>query len=258
MNAKRLTVQRVMTTLVLLVSALLGMAPLPAPRAAHAAHGSWTQTAWTTPSSTLYAVGSGSNVFFSGGTAGVCAGSGPWCADGGGTLRLLGNWTSDSGNPYSSDLNADGISEVLLASWHNGSTHAFDGGRIQWGQGGPSWSTINATLLPTLGVLGIAVADLNGDGRPEVIFANYYNGSSFVTDSYIYWGSASGYSTSARTSLPTLGAVGIAVADLNNDGRPEIIFANYRNDSTSDVNSYIYWGQPGGNLRDAIRHELAH
>ena len=185
-------------------------------------------------------------MFFSGGTAGVCAGSGPWCADGGGTLRLLGNWTSDSGNPYSSDLNADGISEVLLASWHNGSTHAFDGGRIQWGQGGPSWSTINATLLPTLGVLGIAVADLNGDGRPEVIFANYYNGSSFVTDSYIYWGSASGYSTSARTSLPTLGAVGIAVADLNNDGRPEIIFANYRNDSTSDVNSYIYWGQPGG------------
>jgi len=45
MNAKRLTVQRVMTTLVLLVSALLGMAPLPAPRAAHAAPppppGSW-------------------------------------------------------------------------------------------------------------------------------------------------------------------------------------------------------------------------
>jgi hypothetical protein len=99
MNAKRLTVQRVMTTLVLLVSALLGMAPLPAPRAAHAAHGSWTQTAWTTPSSTLYAVGSGSNVFFSGGTAGVCAGSGPWCADGGGTLRLLGNWRSDAATP---------------------------------------------------------------------------------------------------------------------------------------------------------------
>jgi uncharacterized repeat protein (TIGR01451 family) len=246
MNAKRLTVQRVMTTLVLLVSALLGMAPLPAPRAAHAAHGSWTQTAWTTPSSTLYAVGSGSNVFFSGGTAGVCAGSGPWCADGGGTLRLLGNWTSDSGNPYSSDLNADGISEVLLASWHNGSTHAFDGGRIQWGQGGPSWSTINATLLPTLGAGGVAVADLNGDGRPEVIFANYYNGSSFVTDSYIYWGSVSGYSTSERTSLPTLGTLAVAVADLNNDGRPEIIFANYRNDSTWDVNSYIYWGQPGG------------
>jgi len=45
MNAKRLTVQRVMTTLVLLVSALLGMAPLPAPRAAHAVTppppGSW-------------------------------------------------------------------------------------------------------------------------------------------------------------------------------------------------------------------------
>jgi|YNPMSStandDraft_1061717.scaffolds.fasta_scaffold216425_1 hypothetical protein len=44
MNAKRLTVQRVMMTLVLLVSALLGIAPLPAPRAAHAAPtppGSW-------------------------------------------------------------------------------------------------------------------------------------------------------------------------------------------------------------------------
>jgi hypothetical protein len=44
MNAKRLTVQRVMMTLVLLASALLGIAPLPAPQAAHGAPtppGSW-------------------------------------------------------------------------------------------------------------------------------------------------------------------------------------------------------------------------
>ena len=44
MNARRMTAYRVVTTLVLLVSALLGMAPLPAPRAAHAITpppGSW-------------------------------------------------------------------------------------------------------------------------------------------------------------------------------------------------------------------------
>jgi hypothetical protein len=57
------------------------------------------------------------------GSFNVCAGAGAWRqgpgeAAGGQTLRLWGNHKSDAANPYSSDLNGDGISEVLLASWH--------------------------------------------------------------------------------------------------------------------------------------------
>jgi len=219
MNAKRLTAYRVVTTLVLLVSALLGMAPLPAPRTAQAASGTWTQTEWTTPNSTLGVAPSGTAQYFRPssvssfgqlvGTFGVCAGAGVWCqgpgdTTGGQTLRLAGNHKSDNANPYSSDLNGDGISELLFANYWNGS-YEFNGGWIYWGQGSPtspSWSAGARTNLPTHAATGVAVADLNGDGRPEVIFSSHIY-------SYIYWGQAGGpygvqYSAGARTDLPTL------------------------------------------------------
>ena len=281
MNAKRLTAYRVVTTLVLLVSALAGLSSppqrggdvgrvLPPLRTAQAAAGTWTQTEWTTPNAALGVAPSGTNQYFRPssvssygqlvGTFGVCAGAGAWCqgpgeAAGGQTLRLAGNHKSDNANPYSSDLNGDGISELLFTNYWNGSTHVFNGGWIYWGQGSPtspSWSAGARIDLPTSGSDGgVAVADLNGDGQPEVIFPNHYNGSTFNLNSYIYWGQAGGpygvqYSASQRTDLPTSGAVGVAVADLNGDGRPEVIFANYRSDSTFNVNSYIYWGQAGG------------
>jgi hypothetical protein len=236
--------------------------------AAPLAAGTWTQTEWSTPSTGLSVQPSGTNQYYRPtlagygvptGTFGVCAGAGAWCQGpgdtaGGQTLRLAGNWKSDQGNPYSSDLNGDDISELLFANWYNGSTYNFNGGWIYWGGGtasNPNWSATARTDLPTIGAVGVAVADLNGDGRPEVIFANWSNGSTHNINSYIYWGQAGGpygvsYSPAARTDLPTSGAVGVAVADLNGDGRPEVIFANWYNGSTYNINSYIYWGQAGG------------
>jgi hypothetical protein len=259
-KTNRVFLTRAMSALALLLSALAStlpaapqasreLAPLPAPRTAQAAAGSWTQTEWTTPNSTLGVVSSGTSQYFRPssvssygqlvGTFGVCAGAGAWCQGpgdtaGGQTLRLAGNHKSDAGNPYSSDLNGDGISELLFANYWNGSTPVFNGGWIYWGQGtptAPSWSAGQRTDLPTLGSAGAAVADLNGDGRPEVIFANHRSNSTFNVNSYIYWGQAGGpygvqYSPSARTDLPTIGAVGVTVADLNGDGRPEVIFTN--------------------------------
>jgi hypothetical protein len=276
--AGRASFARLVSSLILALSALAGLfspqrggdgGVLPPLRTAQAAAGSWTQTEWTTPNSTLGVVSSGTNQYFRPssvssfgqlvGTFGVCAGAGAWCqgpgdAAGGQTLRLAGNHKSDASNPYSSDLNGDGVSELLFANWWNGNTTVFNGGWIYWGQGtptNPSWSAGQRTDLPTSGADGVAVADLNGDGWPEVIFANYYqSGSTFNVNSYIYWGQAGGpygvqYSPSARTGLPTSGAGGVAVADLNGDGRPEVIFANQRSDSFN-VDSYIYWGQAGG------------
>ncbi|GIV83252.1 MAG: hypothetical protein KatS3mg052_0259 [Candidatus Roseilinea sp.] len=301
-----------------LVASLFGGAALnpPPAQAAPLTGGTWTQTEWSTPSTGLSVQPSGTTQYYRPtlagfavptGTFGVCAGAGAWCqgpgdAAGGQTLRLAGNWQSDQGNPYSSDLNGDGVSELLFVNWQG-----TIGGQIYWGGGltnNPSWSATDrtdlpsssgfsvavadlngdgrpevilsllatnssiywgqaggtygvsysasaVTNLPTNSATGVAVADLNGDGRPEVIFANYSNGFTHLIDSYIYWGQAGGtygvtYSTAARTVLPTSGGSGVAVADLNGDGRPEVIFSNTNDDSTFNVNSYIYWGQAGG------------
>jgi hypothetical protein len=46
---------------------------------------------------------------------------------------------------------------------------------------------------------------------PDLVFANSYNGSTAAIDSFFYWGSASGYSASRRTGLPTMGAAGVSI-----------------------------------------------
>ncbi|MCS7054931.1 MAG: FG-GAP-like repeat-containing protein, partial [Thermoflexales bacterium] len=262
---------RVATAAALMATSVLTgtLTSVGAPKVAQALTGTWTQTEWTTPNTTLSVQPSGTNQFFRPtsagfgvltGTFGVCAGSGPWCqgpSDGasGQTLRLAGNWKTDGGNLYSSDLNADGVSELLFANWWNNvNSHVFNGGWIYWGQGtgsSPSWTTTASTTLPTIGAMGVTVADLNGDGLPEVIFANYYDGSTGNLNSRIYWGQAGGtygvtYSASAVTDIPTLGAAGTAVADLNADGRLEIVVANHTSAITFNVDSRIYWGQAGG------------
>jgi hypothetical protein len=65
-------------------------------------------------------------------------------------------------------------------------------------------------------------ADLNQDGYLDLVFSNYCSGTSapwqYEIDSYIYWGGPDGYTTTNRLGLPTLGANGNAVADLDKDG----------------------------------------
>jgi hypothetical protein len=58
-------------------------------------------------------------------------------------------------------------------------------------------------ILSAKGALEAAIYDLNNDGYLDLVFANENNGSTSYIDSYIYWGSATGFSTTSRTGLPT-------------------------------------------------------
>ncbi len=89
-----------------------------------------------------------------------------------------------------------------------------------------------------------AVGDLNGDGFPELVFADAGTPSRQV--SLVYWGSEKGYLEKRRTELPTLEPSDVVLADFNCDGRIDIAFSNTSDAKTLDVNSYIYWNGPEG------------
>ncbi|CAG0960088.1 hypothetical protein ANRL4_00613, partial [Anaerolineae bacterium] len=135
------------------------------------------------------------------------------------------------------DLNQDGYQDLVFANYYNGS-YAISS-VIYWGSG-TGYSAANYTLLPTLGARAVEIADLDEDGYLDLVFANHYNGG-YGINSYIYWGSAGGYSTQARASLLTYGAIDVGAADLNNDGHLDLVFANHHNGSYL-LDSYIYWG----------------
>jgi len=162
------------------------------------------------------------------------------------------------------DLNHDGFPDIVFAD--AGNSGADSGALIYWGNAQADYSKTQPTLLPGEGSSAVALSDLNGDGYPEIVLANGYRlkgremgmyniFETVALNSYVYWGSPQGYSISKRTELPTVGASGVAVADLNHDGRSDIVFSN-----NSGGASYIYWADEKGyqpNRRTAIPTENA-
>ena len=143
----------------------------------------------------------------------------------------------------SSDLNGDGYTDLVFAS-HYGTSYASTS-MIYWGSAS-GYDDADRTELQTYGAYDLEIADLDGDGWEELIFAQYYSGSSHVLNSYIYWGSASGYSTADLTGLYTTGAVDVEVLDLNGDGWLDLAFACYYSGSSYGTYSYVYWGSSTG------------
>ena len=81
-----------------------------------------------------------------------------------------------------------------------------------------------------------AVADLNGDGNPDLIVANGYGNNIFV-----YLGLPSGQFASPREFSVGADPVNITVSDLNGDGVPDLVVVNKQSNDLS-----ILFGQEHG------------
>ena len=135
------------------------------------------------------------------------------------------------------DLNKDGYLDIVFSSW-SGSAY------IYYGSASGFATTNRKTLAAGKSTVGTSVADFNGDSYLDIVFSVYANAT---VDSYIYKGSASGFSDSNRQALPVFNAVDNSVADLNEDGYLDIVFNSHmKNNVTCKINSMIYWGSKTG------------
>jgi len=147
-----------------------------------------------------------------------------------------------------SDLNNDGILDIVFANLHDDAGNYQVNNYVYWGEQG-GYSIDQRTELPGSGSGLVSVADLDANGWQDIIFSNHYaNEHTHEMDSYIYWGSPSGFSPANQTSLPTLGAYVNTPADVNLDGWLDLVFSNHRlnNDQSYEISSYIYWGGQEG------------
>lgn len=114
-------------------------------------------------------------------------------------------------------------------------------------------------LLPMSFCSYVAAVDLTGDGRPDIIASRYQDGRNYETESAVFWNGPAGFAADRVTRLPTAGAMGCTAADLDGDGRPEIIFNNTMggpSQSNPEFPMYIYLGNEACEYSPDRRLEL--
>src|SRR5712691_7908917 len=131
------------------------------------------------------------------------------------------------------DVNGDGHVDLITDSWaENRLTLLLADGRGNWQSPG---TPIEIGRKPYINVVA---ADLDGDGHVDLLMPN----SGFDTVSILF-GDGHGHFQHAAKSPIVAGATPfmVAVADMNGDGRPDILVANYSGHITDISRDGLTW-----------------
>jgi hypothetical protein len=188
------------------------------------------------------------------GTIGVLLGNGD------GTFKAA--VTYDSGGYLAiamavGDVNGDGKPDLIVVSAY-GNTKFADGTiGVLLGNGDGTFQPAVTYSTDGFSATAIAVADLNGDGKLDVVVTNCdvgtgngscYTGAGVVS---VLLGNGDGTFQTAVTYelgqiLGTAGADGVAIADINGDGIPDLVIATGSADSEDPGELVIMLGEGNG------------
>jgi hypothetical protein len=150
---------------------------------------------------------------------------------------------TDPFNVAIGDLNNDGHPDLVVANYFSSSVSVFFYNTVTG-----TFNTLGADL--TLGTdaspVSVAINDIDGDTKPDIIVADYTSVKVFRNNG----NSTFGNSGAGVSFLTTYRTGGLAVGDLNGDGKPDIavatangnsafsVFQNTITNGTIDLNSF--------------------
>jgi hypothetical protein len=124
------------------------------------------------------------------------------------------------------DVDGDGKLDILVANWTSDSISIFRNLTVTTGI---TTNSFAPRVDFALGGWGhdIALADLDGDGKPDVVVVTEINSMLSVFHNASSPGSLTADSLGCRVDFPSgWNAWGVSCGDLDGDGRPDIVFAN--------------------------------
>src|SRR5208282_4616756 len=122
------------------------------------------------------------------------------------------------------DVNGDGIPDLIVANACESSTNCSYGGiGVLLGNGDGTFQPAVTYSSGGADATSVTVADVNQDGKPDLVVANANTGSVAVL-----LGNGNGtFQAAVNYGSGGQAAVSVAVADVNGDGHQDIIVANY-------------------------------
>jgi predicted transcriptional regulator len=164
--------------------------------------------------------------------------------------------TKGASGVVTEDLDGDGDLDLAFACY-KGSTTDTDSMVFLQGPDGFDGTTADH-LMATRGARAVAAGDLNGDDLPDLVFANSLSGSAGVTGSFVYMAKMGGGFEATPIGLATKGSQDVEVADLDDDGHSDIVFADYVDDSGIRLNtSPIFLNDGTGGFPSSPSRNLA-
>jgi hypothetical protein len=134
------------------------------------------------------------------------------------------------------DLDRDGRPDLVLAHAYDASVWVF---RNLGTNGALSPGSFASPVILNVGggfdsVYGLALGDFDGDGRLDIVVANRVNNNVSVFRNTSTVGSLGTNSFAPRLDFPAgASAIDVAVADLDGDGKPDIVTPNYGSSTVS-------------------------
>jgi hypothetical protein len=144
------------------------------------------------------------------------------------------------------DINNDKLPDIVFANEKGEVSYAYlnSGGKFK---------ADNRLEFQTYTAKDIVIADFNRDSFTDVFFTNHQFSltgdpklANRLINSYLYFGSASGFKTENRQEIQTIGAWGANAADLNEDGWIDLLICNFQEHYSYEVPSFVYWNSPDG------------
>ena len=143
-----------------------------------------------------------------------------------GTANQYGSGGSGPAEVATGDFNGDGRPDLVMANNGSGSVGVLLAQPAPAAAGTFAPTPATYALPSSAGPYGVAVGDLNNDGRPDIVVAN--SGSNNISV-LLNSPTAPGTFPATATSYNTGGSfiIGVALADFNGDGRLDIVSNNY-------------------------------
>ena len=135
------------------------------------------------------------------------------------------------------DANGDGLPDLIVANFGSDTVSVLlnTTSHVESSPAGVPAPVFPQAATPATGTnpVSVVAADLNGDGRPDLIVANSLDDTVSVLLNTTAPGATTASFAAQQTFATGSDPVSVTAADLNGDGRPDLIVANFGSNTVS-------------------------